>query len=124
MKRNLLALIGTVTLLSVSFAAQKSTIYMGEIMDSRCAQLGSHNKVRESNHTKSADDCSVACVKSGATFVLVDEATNAVYQLDDQKKPRYFAGLKVNVTGTLDKATATIRVKGIDKAPGSASSGW
>jgi len=124
MKRKLLVVIGAATLLSVSCAAQKSATYTGEIMDSRCAQLSSHNQERESNHTKSAEECSVVCVKGGATFVLVDEATKAVYQLDDQKKPKYFAGLKVNVTGTLDKATATIRVKGIDKAPGSASSGW
>jgi hypothetical protein len=124
MQRNLLAVIGVVTFLSVSFAAQKPVVYTGEITDSQCAQLGSHEKMRETNHTKNAEDCSLACVKNGATFVLFDPATKTVYQLDNQKKPKYFVGLRVLVTGNLDKATMTIHVRRIDTAPGAATSSW
>ncbi|MBS1867921.1 MAG: hypothetical protein JSS69_18580, partial [Acidobacteria bacterium] len=38
------------------------------------------------------------------------------YQLDDQTKPEEFAGKKVKVVGTLDKATSTIHVTSIKAA--------
>jgi hypothetical protein len=124
MKRNLLSMIGLLTYLSGGFAAPKPTVYTGEITDSQCAQLGSHDKMMESNHTKNAEDCTFACVKRGATFVLFDPTTKTVYHLDNQKKSKDFAGLRVLVTGTLDNATMTIQVKRIDTAPGAATSSW
>jgi hypothetical protein len=39
-----------------------------------------------------------------------------VYELDDQTKPANFAGDKVKVMGTLDKATKTIHVSDIKAA--------
>jgi len=36
--------------------------------------------------------------------------------LDDQTKPEQFAGQKVKVTGTLDKATKTIHVAAVSPA--------
>lgn len=124
MKRNLLALLGVAALLGVSFGGEKSNIYTGEIMDSRCAQLGSHAQMEKSNHTKSQHACSLACVEDGASFVLVEQDARAVHKLDDQKKAKNFAGLMVNVTGTLDEATSTIHVKRIDRAPGVSNPGW
>jgi hypothetical protein len=57
-------------------------------------------------------------MKNGETFVLVHAATKVVYQLDNQKKSKDFAGAKVVVKGTLDKTSKTIHVKGIQTAPG------
>jgi len=37
-----------------------------------------------------------------------------VYDLDDQKKPAEYAGDKVKVNGTLDKASNTIHVSSIE----------
>jgi hypothetical protein len=88
MKKAMLSAIAFAALLSVSFAAQKPMSYTGQIM------------------------------KNGGAFVLVDAATKVVYQLDNQKKPKDFAGDKVIVTGTLDTTTMTIHVKGIYTAPG------
>jgi hypothetical protein len=51
----------------------------------------------------------------GSKYVLF-KADKTYYQLDDQKKPAAFAGQKVEVTGTLDKATKTIHVAGIKAA--------
>src|ERR1700694_980942 len=56
------------------------------------------------------------CVKHGGQYVLYDAAKKSVYQLDDQTKPEQFAGAKVKVTGTLDKATKTIHVTNIEAA--------
>jgi hypothetical protein len=52
----------------------------------------------------------------GGKFVLYDAATKATYMLDDQEKPKEFAGQKVKVTGTYDKATKTIHVESIEAA--------
>ena len=81
-------MIGLAAFLSVSFAAEKPLVHTGEI------------------------------IKNAGTSVLLDAATKVVCQLDDQKKSKYFAGAEVVVTGTLDKATTTIHIKGIRTAPG------
>jgi hypothetical protein len=60
--------------------------------------------------------CTANCVKMGSKYVLFNAAKKAVYQLDDQQKPAAFAGQKVTVTGTLDKATKTVHVADIKAA--------
>ena len=89
--------------------AQQAMTYKGEITDSYCAPMGSHPD-------PDAKKCTVDCVKMGATYVLYNAADKTVYQLDDQKKPVAFAGKKVSVSGTLDKATKTIHVTEIKAA--------
>jgi hypothetical protein len=54
------------------------------------------------------------CVKAGSKFVLYNSASKTVYQLDDQQKPRDFAGQKVKVVGTYDTGTKTIHVEKIE----------
>jgi hypothetical protein len=46
-------------------------------------------------------------------FVLYNAATKTAYQLDDQNAAQPFAGTKVVVTGTLDAATKSIKVKDV-----------
>jgi hypothetical protein len=114
MKSSALGLIAALMLVGVSLAAQGSKTYTGEIMDSACAKMGSHDAMMKSNpDMKTAKDCTVACVQHGSKYVLFDAATKTVYQLTDQKKPEQFAGAKVIVTGTLDNATKMIRVANI-----------
>jgi hypothetical protein len=106
MKKLVLLFAATLMLAVVSFGAQKSMTYTGEIMDSHCAMMGDHGG-------KEAKSCTLGCVKGGASFVLYDGSKKAVYQLDDQMKPQAFAGQKVKVTGTLDQSTKTIHVTDI-----------
>src|ERR1700675_1632265 len=96
MKRIALALVGTLLMAGLSFAAPKDQTYTGEITDSACATMGSH-----AGMGKPAKDCALACVQRGAKFVLFNATTKTTYQLDDQKKPAQFAGARVIVTGTL-----------------------
>jgi uncharacterized protein DUF5818 len=105
---------------SVSFAAPKNgkaKAFAGEIMDSQCAMNGSHAQM-EKMHNMGDDSkaCTLACVKMGGKFVLYDAAKKATYMLDDQDKPQEFAGQKVKVTGTYNKATKTIHVESIEAA--------
>ena len=111
MKKLILASAAFMVLVGIAFAAPKDATFAGEISDSMCAQMGAHVGMH------GAQRCTVGCVKQlGASYVLYDEATKTIYQLDDQKKPEAFAGQKVTVTGTLDKATKTIHVTGIRAA--------
>lgn len=90
--------------------------FSGEIMDSACAKMGSHEGMMKGHPgIKDAKGCTLGCVKSGAKFVLYDASTKTVYQLDDQKKPVEFAGEKVTVSGTLDESSNTIQVADIKR---------
>ena len=93
---------------SVVAQQARSRSFTGEIMDSNCAKSGQHNP-----SMGGAKECTLACVKGGGKFVLYNPDTKAVYQLDDQSKPEAFAGAKVKVTGTYDRATKTIHVTDI-----------
>jgi type 1 fimbria pilin len=97
-----------------SYAAPPSTqTFSGEIMDSACATMGNHDAGYKMSNTHTPKDCTLACVKSGSKFVLYNSASKTVYQLDDQQKPRDFAGQKVKVVGTYDTGTKTIHVEKI-----------
>lgn len=107
---------------SMSFAGgkllskgSKSKAFTGEIMDSQCAMMGTHAQMEKmKNMPDDSKMCTVKCVEMGGKYVLYDGAKKATYMLDDQEKPKEFAGQKVKVTGTLDKATKTIKVENIE----------
>ena len=90
-------------------AAQSTQTFTGAITDSMCADAAGHAAMRMG---PTDGDCTTACVLAhGATYVLYDGKD--VYALSDQKTPEQFAGRKVNVVGTLDAASKTIRVESI-----------
>jgi Protein of unknown function (DUF5818) len=89
---------------------------VGEIMDSRCAIEGSHDKMMKENGTKNAKDCTLQCAKTGGSFVLIDPETKTVYQLDDQQKPERFAGQRVRISGTYDEPSKTMHIESIQSA--------
>ena len=97
--------------LAIVVVPNRDTSFGGEIMDSFCAEMGSHETVTAS--IKSARDCTRDCVKFGAKYVLYSPSKNKAYRLDDQGTPAFFAGEKVRVTGTYDDETNTIHVKTI-----------
>ena len=111
MKTTAWAFLSALLLAGAGYAAQGGKTYTGEIMDSACAQSGSHAGMMKNDPTmKTAKACTTGCVAHGAKYVLYDGATKTAYELDDQKKPATFAGEKVTVTGTLNSATKTIHV--------------
>lgn len=95
----------------VARAADKT--YTGEIMDSQCAGMGSHEDMMKGEHASNAKECAIACAKSGGKFELYDPAAKKSYQLDNQKKAKDFAGQKVTVTGKLDSKGDAIQVTNI-----------
>jgi hypothetical protein len=103
-------------LLALGFAEAKDTTFSGEIMDSQCAKGGGHESMFKKEGTNDPKACTLACVKAGGKFVLFDDTTKTYHPLDNQTKPRTFAGQKVEVTGTLNKASNTIHVTDIKAA--------
>ena len=118
MKRYGMGLVAAVALMLVSFssAVAKDMTYTGEIMDSQCAKSGSHDAMMKKGNIPTEKDCTLGCIKMGGKFVLYNADKKIIYQLDDQTKPRDFAGNKVQVMGTYDKATKTIHVTSIKAA--------
>src|SRR6266851_10503658 len=84
--------------------------FTGEIMDSQCAQMGSHDNMMKGEGAKNAKECTNACAKSGGKYALYDPTGKRAYQLDDQKKARDYAGQKVTITGTFDSTSDSIHV--------------
>jgi hypothetical protein len=60
MKSTTLGLAGILLLAGVSFAAPQGTTYTGEIMDSACAVMGSHEAMTKNNPEMTSKDCTVA----------------------------------------------------------------
>jgi hypothetical protein len=113
--KKLIMSIAACVLLAPGFATAKETTFSGEIMDDACAKGGGHESMFKKMGTNDPKACTLACVKGGSKLVLF-KADKTFYQLDNQKKPEPFAGQKVEVTGTLDKATKTIHVADIKAA--------
>lgn len=104
-------LIVSLLVLTALSAGQGKQTFTGTITDSMCADAG-HAQMRMG---PTDAECTTACVLAhGAAYVLYDG--KAVYTLSDQKTPEEFAGQKVNVVGTLDARTKTIRVESITAA--------
>jgi Protein of unknown function (DUF5818) len=105
--------VGSVLLLA-SVAMGAPTTFSGEIMDNFCATAGSHKSMwtgkGDPNSPEARKQCTLKCVAMGGKFALYNRATKTTYQLDDQQKPRPFAGEAVQVTGTYDAKTHTIHV--------------
>ena len=122
MRRLSLGFIAIFAVACLSFAGQtgakasKGKTFTGEIMDSACAKQGSHEMMEKMEGVNNAKDCTLKCIAEGSKYVLYDSAAKTIYVLDDQTKPKEFAGQKVTVTGTFDKATKTIHVEKIEGA--------
>jgi uncharacterized protein DUF5818 len=115
MKKIVMSVTACVLLLP-GLAVAKDTTFKGEIMDSQCAKGGGHEAMFKKEGTNDPKACTEACIKMGGKYVLFNGASKSFYQLDDQTKPKQFAGQKVQVTGTLDKATNTIHLTEIKAA--------
>jgi hypothetical protein len=64
MKKVAVSIMATLVLATMSFGAQKeSSTFTGEIMDSECAKVGSHEMMMKKEGAKNATQCTLACVK-------------------------------------------------------------
>ena len=94
-----------------AFAADKT--FSGEIMDSQCADMASHDNMMKGEGASNAKECSIACVKKGGSYALYVPSEKQAYKLDNQKKAAAFAGQKVTVTGSVSSGGDTIKIANI-----------
>jgi hypothetical protein len=107
----ILGLLAGVVLTAPKLGATGEAAFKGEITDSKCAALGGHAAMLNKGETNA--QCTIACVKAGAKYVLYDSASKIIYHLDDQKRPEAFAAEDVVVVGILDRSSNTIHVDDI-----------
>jgi len=108
MKPVILSLLIAVTL----SAAQGKQTFTGVITDEMCP-LADHSHMKMG---PTDAECAKACVMShDAKYMLYDG--KKAYFLSDQKTPEKFAAQRVQVSGTLEAKTFTIRVAAIAAAP-------
>jgi hypothetical protein len=103
MKHSVIAAAG---LFVVSFTAPAfAQTWTGMIGDSKCG--ANHKAAQEHNANLTDRDCTEACIKSGAEYIL--SSGGKVYKLENQKDPALAdnAGKTVMVTGTLKGNTIT-----------------
>ena len=105
------AIIRSLVLFASLAAAQGKRTFTGVITDSMCSRAD-HAQMRMG---PTDAECTKACIKEhDASYMLFDGKES--YTLSDQATPEKFAGQKVNVTGTLDAKTKTIKVDSITPA--------
>ena len=100
----------------LGFAQKKGDTFTGEIMDKACAQMHSHDNMMKAMGVKDAKECTLACVKNGDSFALLDAQTQKVYPIEDEKKAREYAGQRVQITGSYDQDADVLHVKSITPA--------
>ncbi len=98
MKQIVVLVVAVSCLALAAFAGQ----FTGYVADSNCAARQGA-KVASDAHA----DCAAACIKKGASAVLVTP-DGKVYKLDDQAKVVDHAGQKVTVNGTLEGDTIKV----------------
>jgi hypothetical protein len=119
-KGRLIAPLGGLLMMLLLFGAapvraQSATTFKGTLADEQlnCIQ----NPVKAPLDIKDKTPCMLYFahfVKPGSKYVLYDAATKTKYQLDDQDLVQPYLGAKeVQINGTLDAATKTIKVKEI-----------
>jgi len=104
MKRSVFAAgLFVVSFSAAGFAADQT--WTGMIGDSKCG--ANHKAAQEHNANLTDRDCTEACVKSGAEYIL--SSNGKVYKLENQKDPALAenAGKTVMVAGTLKGNTIT-----------------
>lgn len=115
MKRILLPTI-VLAILPAAVAQTDNGTFKGEIMDKQCAQMGSHENMMKAEGAKNAKECTLACVKNGGSFALLDPQTKKVYPIEDSQKVREFAGESVQITGDYDQGAGILHIKSIARA--------
>jgi hypothetical protein len=101
---------------SALWAGNKGGTFTGEIMDKQCAQMASHENMMKTEGAKNAKECTLACVKNGGTFALLDPQTKKVYSIEDSGKVRQYAGERVQITGDYDEDSDVLHIKTITRA--------
>ena len=86
----------------------RTGVFVGYISESDCGP--DHIAMLATGKMGSTDaECVLKCVRMGSAFGFVDAQRENFYLLDDQEKPRPFAGRRVRVAGRLEGDTLYVQ---------------
>ena len=85
-----LAIAVVIALLGTPYAMAADGAWTGYIADSKCGAQAANDGARE---------CTIKCVKAGATYVFVNDADKKVFAIDDQSRVAEHAGHHVTAKG-------------------------
>jgi len=92
-----LEIVLVIALLGTPYAAMAADgTWTGYIADSKCGAQAANDGARE---------CTIKCVKAGATYVFVNDGDKKIFAIDDQSKVAEHAGHHVTVRGTVEGDT-------------------
>ena len=105
------ALLLLVSLSSVLFAAPPSETVTrkGWLADEKCTT----ERVRNGRKGPPGQACTRECIRKGAKVVFIDEATGALYRVDNPKPTKGFESDYVELAGTLDADKKTVHVDSV-----------
>ena len=123
MKLTAAGVVLTVLILIVTFydvRREQPGAFAGEIMDSQCAELGSHASMMKEQNFLTPTQCALFCAHyrtPPGTFVLFNAASKTIYQLSNQEKIEPYVSEKVKISGAYDAASKTIHVTAVTAVP-------
>src|SRR5438105_6973555 len=89
-----LEMVTAIALFAMPLAATAADgTWTGYIADSKCGAQAANDGARE---------CTIKCVKAGATYVFVNDGDKKIFTVDDQSKVAEHAGHHVTVKGSVD----------------------
>ncbi|MDQ2950435.1 MAG: DUF5818 domain-containing protein [Acidobacteriota bacterium] len=93
---------------------KKASVTIGFVLFLILGTLSSSAQAREKKGTKNLRTFTGEIMDKGGKYVLYDTAHKTTYQLDDQDRPKAFAGQKVTVSGTYSKSGKMIHVQNME----------
>ena len=81
----------------------------GWFADEKC----STERVRNGRKGPPGQDCTRECIRKGAKVVFIDEATGALYRVDNPKATKGLESDYVEFAGTLNPEKKTVRVESV-----------
>jgi len=92
-----LEIVLVIALLGTPYAAMAADgTWTGYIADSKCGAQAANDGARE---------CTIKCVKAGATYVFVNDGDKKIFAIDEQSKVAEHGGQHVPARGTVDGDT-------------------
>jgi hypothetical protein len=82
--------------------------FLGFITDTECGPNHAP-MIAKGGMGKDDRECTLICVKKGATYGFVDADRRRFYQLDDQDAPAAYAGRRVRIRGRLQGDTIVLQ---------------
>lgn len=92
-------------------AGDHTGVWTGWFSDQDCAR----GRAKGGVYTATNPDCARQCIEKGSAVVFIAEKEKAIYLVQDYAGAKDDLGYKIEITGTLDDAANTVRVREVKR---------